>query len=163
MSITAEDVYELMSGIDYPLFIVTVASEGEKDGCLVGFVTQGSVTPPRFLVCISKKNHTYETASSADNFVVHLAGESNRDLAELFGGETGDEIDKFERCEWAPGPGGVPVLAACERWFGGRVVDKFDAGDHMAFLVEPTVIHNGGPVESLTFQQAKDIEPGHEP
>ena len=163
MTISSQDVYELLSEIDYPLYIVTVAVDGEKDGCLVGFVTQASVTPPRLLVCLSKKNHTYETANSADTFVVHLAAEENRELAELFGGETGDEIDKFEQCEWTPGPGGVPVLAGCDRWFGGRVVDKLDTGDHMAFLVEPTVIHNGGPVKSLTFQQAKDIDPGHEP
>ena len=43
---------ELMGELDYPMFIVTAAREGERAGCLVGFATQTSIHPSRFLVCL---------------------------------------------------------------------------------------------------------------
>ena len=46
-------VHELVSELDYPMFIVTCADERERAGCLVGFATQCSIDPPRFLVCLS--------------------------------------------------------------------------------------------------------------
>ena len=46
---------ELMSVLDYPMLIVTARAGDERDGCLVGFATQASIDPPRFLVGISDK------------------------------------------------------------------------------------------------------------
>jgi hypothetical protein len=54
MASPEETFQRLVAKLDYPMFIATVAADGE--------------------------------------------------LAELFGGETGDEVDKFDRCEWRPGP-----------------------------------------------------------
>src|SRR4051794_41781759 len=55
----AHAVHELIDELDYPMFIVTVAAGGERAGCLVGFATQCSINPPRFLVCLSDKNRTF--------------------------------------------------------------------------------------------------------
>src|SRR4051812_38755411 len=104
---------ELMGELDYPMFIVTVAHGGERAGCLVGFATQGSIDPPRFLACLSKANRTYRVARGADALAVHFVPAGADGLAELFGGQTGDEVDKFSRCRWHPGPGGVPLLDDC--------------------------------------------------
>src|SRR5690606_28471984 len=49
----------LVATFDYPLYIVTTAVGQERSGCLIGFATQCSIHPPRFLACISKKNHTF--------------------------------------------------------------------------------------------------------
>ena len=68
-------VHELVSELDYPMFIVTVATSGERAGCLVGFATQCSIDPPRFLVCLSVKNRTYRVAKNANAMVVHLVPE----------------------------------------------------------------------------------------
>jgi len=53
-----------------------------------------------------------------------------KDIAELVGSRTGDDTDKFERCEWTPGPGGTPILAACRNWFTARTIDRVPAGEH---------------------------------
>ena len=117
----ARDTFDaLMGELDYPMFIVTVAHGGERSGCLVGFATQCSIDPPRFLVCLSKANHTYRVARHAELLAVHFVPADAEPLAELFGGETGDRVDKFARCEWHPGPGGVPLLADCPNRFVGR-------------------------------------------
>jgi flavin reductase (DIM6/NTAB) family NADH-FMN oxidoreductase RutF len=155
----------LAARTDTPMAIVTaVAPDGRRSGCLVGFWTQCSIRPPRVLPCISKKNHTLEVALLAGVLAVHWLGDDDRGLAELFGSDTGDEIDKFERCSWRPGPGGVPVLDGVKGWVAGPVVGRFDAGDHVAFLVDAEVGAAEEPAAGeLGFQAVKDLEPGHEP
>jgi flavin reductase (DIM6/NTAB) family NADH-FMN oxidoreductase RutF len=151
-----------MSELDYPMFIVTVAHGSERAGCLVGFATQCSIDPPRFLACISDKNRTYRVAAAAGALGVHLVPEHETALAELFGGETGDEVDKFARCAWHPGPEGVPLLDACPNRFVGKVLERVDAGDHVAFMLEPVAAERGASESPFRFHRAKRIEPGHE-
>lgn len=153
----------LMAELDYSLFIVTACADGERSGCLVGFASQVSIHPPRFLVCLSVKNRTYSVALGASVLVVHFVPQQAQELALLFGGETGDDTDKFSRCDWHEGPDGTPVLAELEDWFAGRVLERRDLGDHCGFLLEPIAgeAHRSG--HPLTFRRAKWIEPGHEP
>ncbi len=92
---------------------------------------------------------------------VHLLGGHQRALAELFGTETGDQSDKFSRCRWTEGPGGVPLLDGCPGRFVGRVLDRIDAGDHLGYLLEVVDVEAGEPGELLTFQAVRDLEPGH--
>jgi flavin reductase (DIM6/NTAB) family NADH-FMN oxidoreductase RutF len=152
-----------MGELDYSLFIVTARAEDQLAGCLVGFASQVSIHPPRFLVCVSVKNRTYRVAVRTSLFVVHFVPEAAEELALLFGGETGDETDKFARCAWREGPEGTPVLDDLEDWFAGRVLERFDFGDHCGFLLEPVdgEAHRSG--RSLTFRRVKWIEPGHAP
>ena len=155
----------LAAGTDTPMAIVTAsASDGRRSGCLVGFWTQCSIHPPRVLACISQTNHTLPVASAAETLAVHWLADDDRDLAELFGGETGDEVDKFEQCSWHPGPGGVPVLDGVKGWVAGPVRGRFEAGDHVAFVVDAVHGEAGGASgDELGFQAVKDLEPGHEP
>ncbi len=147
--------------LDYPMFIVTAAAAGERSGCLIGFATQASIDPARFIVCLSDKNRTYRVAQHAAVLGVHVVPADRDDLAELFGSHTGDEIDKFARCEWREGPVGVPVLDGCPNWFAGRVLERLEAGDHQALLLEPIKM-GAGPPTQLSFHRAKRLEPGHE-
>src|SRR5436305_12419843 len=99
----------LMSELDYSMLVVTAASGEERAGCLIGFASQVSIDPPRFLVCLSVKNRTYRVASEARLLVVHFVPEQAGEMAVLFGGETGDDIDKLTRCECREGPERAPT------------------------------------------------------
>jgi flavin reductase (DIM6/NTAB) family NADH-FMN oxidoreductase RutF len=44
---------KLVSLLDYPMFVVTTRAGDESAGCLVGFATQVSIRPPRFIVGLS--------------------------------------------------------------------------------------------------------------
>ena len=57
--------HQLVSRLDYPMAIVTAADGEERSGCLVGFHTQCSIEPARFLICISRRNHTYSIAANS--------------------------------------------------------------------------------------------------
>ena len=158
-----ERFQELADHFDYPMFIVTTAAGDERSGCLVGFCTQCSIDPARFVVFLSDKNRTYRVAKAAQALGIHLVPADQVDLARLFGEQTGDDVDKFERCRWGPGPLGVPLLADCGDRFVGRIVEHISTrgGDHLGFVLEPLEVDVGGR-SFLPFSQAKEFEPGHE-
>ena len=158
----AATFHSLVGDLEYPMFIVTARADGEPLGCLVGFATQTSIDPPRFAVCLSHKNRTFRRGHETTLLGVHCVPADAADLAELFGGHTGDEVEKFERCAWHDGPGGVPLLDACPNRFVGRVLWRADAGDHDVFLLEPVAAEAAPGPDEFTFHRAKRIEAGHE-
>jgi flavin reductase (DIM6/NTAB) family NADH-FMN oxidoreductase RutF len=160
--VTPTPFQKLALALDPPMFIVTTTDGRERSGCLIGFATQCSVDPPRFIACLSNKNHTFRVSEGAELLAVHLVPQGAKDLAELFGSETGDEIDKFEHCEWHEGPGGLPVLERCENWFAGRILERIDVGDHRAHVLEPVAAETDGGERGLTFRKVRDVDPGHE-
>lgn len=144
------------------MLLVTTAADGRRAGCLVGFYTQTSIHPQRLLVGLSDKNFTTRVAADAEVLAVHLLLRGNRDLAELFGGETGDELDKFERCDWHEGPEGVPIVEGTGGVIVGRVLERARLGDHVGHLLESIAAEVGPAGELMRFSDVKDLEPGHE-
>ncbi|MFC8535677.1 flavin reductase family protein [Streptomyces sp. NPDC057249] len=149
--------------LDYPMYVVTAEADGERAGCLVGFGSQCSMRPPRYMVWLSELNRTCRVAARTDRLAVHLLRRDQAALARLFGGETGDRTDKFARVAWHPGPGGVPVLDEAPAWFVGRVLRRVDGGDHIGHLLAPEeVCHPAdGGFPFLSVSGAIDIPPGH--
>lgn len=158
---TEEHFHTLVSGMDYPMFIVTASAHGARAGCLVGFMTQGSINPPRLIVMLSKANHTYRVALEADSLVVHFLSEANHDLATLFGEQTGDNLNKFAFCDWREGPKDTLVLSGTRGWAAGRILSRHDAGDHVAHLIDVTTAESDTPRPQLAFQAVVDMQPGH--
>ncbi len=146
------------------LVIVTaaVARPPMRVGCLVGFATQVSIDPWRFLVALSVDNRTYEVAQRATHLAVHLVGPGDGDVAELFGGETGDEVDKF-----AGGPDhssidDVVVLDDLPALIG-RIRARVPFGDHVGHLLDPVAVT--GPdvsgARTLRREDLHGLRPGH--
>ncbi|WP_033221997.1 flavin reductase family protein [Kitasatospora phosalacinea] len=152
--------------LDPPVYVVTAEAGGDRAGCLVGFGSQCSIDPERFAVWLSHANRTHRVASRAAALAVHLLppDDAGTALARLFGANTGDEVDKFARAAWRPGPAGVPVLADAAAWFAGRITDRIEGGDHTGFLLDPLA---GGradgppPPAVLTLRDVIDLDPGH--
>jgi len=147
---------------DYPLVVVTtVAPDGGRSGCLAGFITQCSIDPLRFLVCLSRANHTFDVARHASVLCLHLLGADQVDTAALFGELSGDEVDKFAGIGWRPGPGGAPVLDDCAAWMAVGILDRFDVGDHQALYTSPIDAGPGRAPGLLTLGTAPSLEAGH--
>ncbi|OBI82060.1 flavin reductase family protein [Mycobacterium sp. E740] len=154
---------DIVSLLNYPMFIVTTHADAENSGCLVGFASQTSINPPRFLVGLSRRNRTFRIAQSATHLAVHLVSREHLQLAQLFGGETGDHTDKFARCDWHTGPEQMPILDDAAAWFVGEVVRRFDVGDHMGHLLEPVAGEPPSDLEQwVTFADVRELEPGHD-
>ncbi len=155
---------QLSADLDYPMYIVTTAADGERAGCLVGFASQTSIHPPLFTVWLSDLNHTSRLAAKASTLIVHILREGDHRLAELFGSATADDgDDKFALVPCKDGPDGAPVLSQCD-WFAGRIVNRFEnLGDHTGYLLEPIAgdrLHAGLP--NLGYQHIRDVQAGHE-
>ena len=65
---------QIAAGLTSPMIIVTARHGDEIDGCLVGFSTQCSIDPTRYLVCLSKRNNTYRIALCATSVFVYKGG-----------------------------------------------------------------------------------------
>jgi flavin reductase (DIM6/NTAB) family NADH-FMN oxidoreductase RutF len=147
------------------MVIVTVSARGERDGCLVGFSTQCSIDPLRFLVCLSTNNRTTELAGFADSLVVHMLHDhaNDRALARRFGEETGHDVDKLEGCDWEIGPDDAPVLSQCD-WFWGRIAERITLGDHVGFVLD--VVEGNAPRTRepyLDFVAVRHLDAGNPP
>jgi len=145
------------------MLVVTTAAQGHQAGCLVGFSTQVSINPPRLLVALSRTNHTFGVAGRSDHLAVHVLSRRASSLAELFGGETEDEIDKFARCAWHSGPAGMPILDDALAWMVGETLDRFDLGDHVGYVLRPVdAWFAEGDDEPIRFADVRAMDPGHD-
>lgn len=160
---------QLVARLDAGMVVVTVAAGDERDGCLVGFHSQASIDPRRYVVWLSRANRTFRLASSeaATHLAVHVLSASDPDLAERFGGQTADDpgVDKLADLPWTAGPGGVPLVDALPERLVGRIVAQAPVagGDHVAFVLEPVLAEAaaGATEPPLRLHQATDIDPGH--
>jgi flavin reductase (DIM6/NTAB) family NADH-FMN oxidoreductase RutF len=159
----AGDFDAVTGRLDYPMYVLTVPAiaDGRPAGCLVGFATQCSIDPVAFLVCVSKRNHTFRAISGASMVGVHVLRETDRDMAVLFGTETGDRVDKFAQCRWTSGYAGVPVLEDCLAWFVGSIEHSVDLGDHVGFQVRPVQVSDSAEGRPLMLASVLDLDPGH--
>lgn len=159
---TRADFDAVLAAADAPIYVVTVATDTERAGCVVGFASQVAIEPRRFLICLSTLNYTHRVATDASHVAVHLVHSGSRALAQLFGAETGDDVDKFSWCRWHHGPGGVVVLDDAAAWFAGRILSRHDFGDHVGLLLEPL---GGTPpppdTTGLRYHDLADLHPGH--
>lgn len=152
----------IAASLDPAMVVVTSAHEGERAGCLVGFHAQSSIAPERYCVWLSKANHTGRIVRLAPTLAVHFLDAGQRDLAALFGELTGDEVDKFSRCAWEPGPDGVPLLGDVPRRIVARRVAILDeGGDHLCVVTEPVSSSADGPFTPLRLSAVDDLTPGH--
>ncbi|HEY8526616.1 MAG TPA: flavin reductase family protein [Acidimicrobiales bacterium] len=154
----------VVQALDGAMVVVTAAAGGERDGCLVGFHSQCSIHPRQYAVWLSKANRTYEVAARADHVAVHLLARHQRDLAALFGAETGDEVDKFVACAWEEGPGGAPLLADAAGHVVLRRLALLDVGgDHACLVGEPVAARPPGAPRPATLRlgDVADLEAGH--
>lgn len=150
--------------VDYPLYVVTVRTadaDAEMSGCLAGFVTQCSIEPPNFLVCVSKQNHTLGVAERSSGMALHLLGRDQVALARLFAEETGDRVDKFASVAWRLGTSGAPLLEDVAVRLEGRILGHGAVGDHEAFVLRAQDAGVGSRAGLLTYRTAPPLSPGH--
>ncbi|MFF6918508.1 flavin reductase [Streptomyces sp. NPDC012466] len=154
---------EFIDRLNPDMYVVTAAAGGERAGCLVGFASQCSLRPVRFVVWLSELNHTFRVARNAEVLAVHLLGREQHGLAELFGGHTGDRTDKFQDVRLREAYGGALVLEDAPAWFVGRIVTRAGGGDHIGFVLDPVEWggHEGCDGPLLRLSDALTIDPGH--
>jgi flavin reductase (DIM6/NTAB) family NADH-FMN oxidoreductase RutF len=162
-----KDAYErVIEPVDPVAVIVTCASGGDKAGCLVTFSAPCSVEPPRYAVWLAHRNHTYHVALSADELTVHMLTRADLPMAEIFGGVSGMDEDKFGQVAWSDCDG-TPLLRVSGGWLRGRILSRVPGreetgGDHTCFVLAPVAAAQGGSGSSRALRQSdvQHIRPG---
>jgi len=152
---------DLVAAADQALVVFTTAAGDQRSGCLVGFHTQCSIEPFQYAVWISKANRTYRLVPFASHFAVHFLRPGDEQVAELFGAETGDDIDKFARCSWTEAAGGVPLLAGMPAAVFERRSLFEEEGDHICIVGEPVRVEPQD-FTPMRLSAAEHLEPGHQ-
>ena len=154
---------DLMASLDTPMAVVTTAMDDERAGCLVGFHVQSSIDPSRYCVWLSKANHTHRVVLRSSHLAIHFLTDNDHDLAEHFGTQSGDDLDKFASMDFELTEGGVPLLTMLpNRLFVQRIALLDEGGDHVCVVTEPLRAESTGRFAPLRLSAVEDLTPGHE-
>ena len=84
--------------INYGLFIIGAAGEGQPQGCVVNSLHQISSSMPfKFSLTVNKSNETFKAIEAAGSFAATvLAKDAPKALVDLFGYKSGRVVNKFD-------------------------------------------------------------------
>ena len=154
---------QIMASVNPPLVVVTTVAEDERAGCLVGFHAQSSIGPERYCVWLSKANHTYRVALRGRHLAVHFLTADDLPMAERFGTQTGEEVDKFAGLDVSVSEYGVPLVDALpNRIVLERTALLDDGGDHVCLMTRVLDARSVGSFTPLRVSDAAHLDPGHE-
>jgi len=124
---------------------VTVAIDDRPHGMTASAFCSVSLEPPRVLVCLEKTSQTRRMVTQAGTFVVNVLSARQEHLARSF---ALPGMKSFTEHVHQDGIDGAPVLDGAIAWFGCRVIDVVDGGDHDVFVGEVIDCgsHDGEPL-----------------
>lgn len=111
--------------------ITTVDAAGARVGLTANSFNSLSLDPPLVLWSLRAASPSVAAFSQASHFAVNVLAEAQLDLSRRFASPVDD---KFSEGLWAPGAGGVPLLAGCTAVFECERVSQQAAGDHVLFF-----------------------------
>jgi Uncharacterized flavoproteins len=138
--------------LPYGLFLLTAASEGRDNGCIINTVIQVTESPKQFAFAVNKSNLTAELIAKTGVVNISVLAENAPfEIYRRFGFQSGRDIDKFAGYEIvARSVNGLYYLAEfASAVLSGKVVSSVDCGTHMLYIAELTwsaVLSDKSPV-----------------
>ena len=119
----------------YGVYILSSLSEGEYCVSTVTWVSQASFEPPMILVCIKRNSASYGIVKKRGEFILHLLGDTQKELASTFFKPTIFENEKLNGQEFSL-ESNLPLLKDIPAYIQCKVVEILENGDHPLFLAE---------------------------
>ena len=119
----------------YGVYILSSLSEGEYCVSTVTWVSQASFEPPMISVCIKRDSASYEIVKKRGEFILHLLGDTQKELASTFFKPTIFENEKLNGQEFSL-ESNLPLLKDIPAYIQCKVVEILENGDHPLFLAE---------------------------
>ena len=121
--------------LSYGVYILSSENEGEYCVSTITWVSQASFQPPMISVCIKRNSASYEIVKKRGEFILHLLGDNQIELASTFFKPTIFENEKLNGQEfsWA---NNLPLLKDIPAYIQCKVVEILENGDHPLFLAE---------------------------
>ena len=119
----------------YGVYILSSVNEGEYCVSTVTWVSQASFEPPMISVCIKRNSASYEIVKKRGEFILHLLGDNQKELASTFFKPTIFENEKLNGQEFSL-ESNLPLLKDIPAYIQCKVVEILENGDHPLFLAE---------------------------
>src|SRR3954453_6771010 len=149
MALDPADKKVALRAINYGLYVLTAAENGEYGAGGGNWVTQGSFDPPLIGAAVKADSDSHRIIASPGGFAVNVLGDDQFDIGKAFFRTTTVEGDTLNGYRFEPGPAtGCALLVDLPWWFEARVTDTVKRGDHSVFVAE--VVDAGVRDESHT-------------
>ena len=119
----------------YGVYILSSFNEGEYCVSTITWVSQASFEPPMISVCIKRNSASYEIVKKRGEFILHLLGDNQKELASTFFKPTIFENEKLNGQEFSLA-NNLPLLQDIPAYIQCKVVEILENGDHPLFLAE---------------------------
>ncbi len=119
----------------YGVYILSSINEGEYCVSTITWVSQASFEPPMISVCIKRNSSSYEIVKKRGEFILHLLGDNQKELASTFFKPTIFENEKLNGQEFSL-ENNLPLLKDIPAYIQCKVVEILENGDHPLFLAE---------------------------
>ena len=133
----------------YGVYILSSVNEGEYCVSTITWVSQASFQPPMISVCIKRNSASYEIVKKRGEFILHLLGDNQKELASTFFKHTIFENEKLNGQEFSLA-NNLPLLKDIPAYIQCKVVEILEHGDHSLFLaevVDAKINNNSDPLE----------------
>ena len=139
--------------IGYGLYVVT-SNDGKKDnGLIVNTVTQVTNTPNRIAVTINKQNYSHHVIKQTGKMNINcLSTDAPFKVFEVFGFQSGRNVDKFADCEPLRSDNGLVFLPRYINSFMSLKVEQYiDLDTHGMFICAITEARVLSDRETMTY------------
>ena len=133
----------------YGVYILSSVNEGEYCVSTITWVSQASFEPPMISVCIKRNSASYEIVKKRGEFILHLLGDNQKELASTFFKPTIFENEKLNGQEFSL-ENNLPLLKDIPAYIQCKVVEVLENGDHPLFLakvVDAKINNDSNPLE----------------
>ena len=145
--------WNALFNIGYGLYVVT-SNDGKKDnGLIVNTVTQVTNTPNRVAVTINKDNYSHHVIRQTGKLNINcLTEDAPFKVFEVFGFQSGRNVDKFADCEPLRSDNGLIFLPRYINAFMSLKVEQYvDLDTHGMFICSVTEARVLSDRETMTY------------
>ena len=119
----------------YGIYVLTSKFEENYCAATVTWVSQASFEPPLVSVCIKRDSASYKVVKERGEFLLHILGEDQKDLAASFFKQTTLKNGFINEQEYQL-QDNLPLLISASAYLKCRVLEIMENGDHPLFLSE---------------------------
>ena len=148
--------------VTVPVYSISSQNADHSNMHIITYVTAISMQPKRYICGIYHGTKTLDNVESSGEFVLQLLADHQVNLVNLLGKQSGNSIDKMARLQkrnlltsWKD----YPILKESLAVMKMKIIQRMDAGDHIAFLCD-VVDHKNlqeGIVLNLDHLRAKKL------
>ena len=126
---------EALRMFSYGVYILTSKFGDNYCAATVTWVSQASFEPPLISVCIKRDSASYAVVKERGEFLLHILGENQKELAAFFFKQTTLENGFINEQEFQL-QDNLPLLTVVPAYLKCRVLEIMEHGDHPLFLAE---------------------------